>query len=150
MKKLLILVALFIPFVLFAQNFNADNTALANFITRMYKHASFDVKVVQDYEKNFLVSAVVLEPSKYGGNESTMTRVASVKATSQASRYFNGSNITDDLLISTTEKSDGTSYTAIIEKIRENVVGYVNKLEQLANFETDEGKKVFLYFTRIE
>ena len=95
------------PSVFFAQSFNADKTALTNFLIRMYKHAPFDVKVVNDYSDNYLVSAVVLDPAKYGGNESTMLRVASVKAMSQASRYFNGSSITADLLITTKEDAEG-------------------------------------------
>ena len=133
-----------------AQNFNADKTALTNFLIRMYKHAPYDVKVVNDYSDNYLVSAIVLDPAKYGGNESTMLRVASVKAMSQASRYFNGSSITADLLITTKEDTDGNANTEIIEKIKENTVGYVNQLEHLSNFTNDEGKQVFLYVKQIK
>ena len=133
-----------------AQSFNADKMALTNFLIRMYKHAPFDVKVVNDYSDNYLVSAVVLYPAKYGGNESTMMRVASVKAMSQASRYFNGSSITADLLITTKEDTDGNANTEIIEKIKENTVGYVNQLEHLSNFTNDEGKQVFLYMKQID
>lgn len=134
----------------YTQNFNADKTALTNFLIRMYKHAPYDVKVVNDYSDNYLVSAVVLDPAKYGGNESTMLRVASVKAMSQASRYFNGSSITADLLITTKEDADGNANTEIIEKIKENTVGYVNQLEHLSNFTNDEGKQVFLYIKQID
>ena len=134
----------------YAQSFNADKTALTNYLIRMYKHAPFDVKVVNDYSDNYLVSAVVLDPAKYGGNESTMLRVASVKAMSQASRYFNGSSITADLLITTKEDADGNANTEIIEKIKENTVGYVNQLEHLSNFTNDEGKQVFLYMKQID
>lgn len=133
-----------------AQSFNTDKTALTNFLIRMYKHAPFDVKVVNDYNDNYLVSAVVLDPAKYGGNESTMLRVASVKAMSQASRYFSGSNITADLLITTKEDADGNANTEIIEKIKENSIGYVNQLEHLSNFDNDSGQKVFLYMKQIE
>ena len=133
-----------------AQSFNTDKTALTNFLIRMYKHAPFDVKVVNDYNDNYLVSAVVLDPAKYGGNESTMLRVASVKAMSQASRYFNGSSITADLLITTKEDTDGNANTEIIEKIKENSIGYVNQLEHLSNFDNDSGQKVFLYMKQME
>ena len=134
----------------YAQNFNADKTALTNFLIRMYKHAPYDVKVVNDYSDNYLVSAVVLDPAKYGGNESTMLRVASVKAMSQASRYFSGSNITADVLITTKEDADGNANTEIIEKIKENSIGHVNQLEHLSNFTNDEGKQVFLYMKQID
>ena len=138
-----------LPTTFYAQSFNADKTALTNFLIRMYKHAPFDVKVVNDYNDNYLVSAVVLDPAKYGGNESTMLRVASVKAMSQACRYFNGSQISMDLIITTTEQSDGEVNTEVIEKIKENSIGYVNQLEHLSNFTNDEGKPVFLYVKQI-
>ena len=138
------------PTAFYSQSFNADKTALTNFLIRMYKHAPFDVKVVNDYNDNYLVSAVVLDPAKYGGNESTMLRVASVKAMSQASRYFNGSQISMDLIITTTEQSDGEVNTEVIEKIKENSIGYVNQLEHLSNFDNDSGQKVFLYVKQME
>jgi hypothetical protein len=133
-----------------AQSFNTDKTALTNFLIRMYKHATFDIKVVEDYDNHYLVSAVILDPAKYGGSESTMLRVASVKAMSQASRYFNGSSITADLLITTKEDAEGNANTEIIEKIKENSIGYVNQLEHLSNFTNEEGKQVFLYMKQID
>ena len=133
-----------------AQSFNADKTALTNFLVRMYKHATFDIKVVEDYDNHYLVSVVILDPAKYGGSESTMLRVASVKAMSQASRYFNGSSITADLLITTKEDAEGNANTEILEKIKEKSIGYVNQLEHLSNFRNDEGKQVFLYAKQID
>ena len=44
------------------------------------------------------------------------------------------------MIIHTTEKSDGSSDTEIIENIRENSVGYVKALEQLTNFTRADGQ----------
>jgi len=133
-----------------SQNYNQERTALANFLVRMYENAPFDgVKAVEDYENAYLMSVVILDKSKYK-SESTLNRVASVKAMSQASRFFNGSNITDDMVIRTTEKSDGTSDTEIIENIRENSVGYVRQLEQLTNFVAPDGRQVFIFITQLK
>lgn len=132
-----------------AQGFNADKTALGGFLTRMFKAAPYDVKVVSDYNDNYLVSAVELDPAKYGGNESAMLRVASVKAMSQASRYFNGSNISSDVLITTSENSDGKNNTEVIERIKENSAGYVKQLEFLSSFQKEDNHKVFLYIKKI-
>ena len=104
---------------------------------------------MEDYENAYLMSVVILDKSKYK-SESTLNRVASVKAMSQASRFFNGSNITDDMVIRTTEKSDGTSDTEIIENIRENSVGYVRQLEQLTNFVAPDGRQVFIFITPLK
>ena len=134
-----------------AQSYNAERTALTNFLVRMYNNAPFEgVRVVEDYEEAYLLSVLALEKSKYP-NESTMDRVASVKAMSQASRFFNGSNITSDLIIRTSEKSDGSSDTEIIENIKENSVGYVKQLEMLTNFPAkDDGWQVFMYFKKLD
>lgn len=81
--------------------------------------------------------------------ESISNRVASVKAMAQASRYLNGSNITQDMIIHTTEKSDGTSDTEIIENIHENSVGYVKAMELLTNFVRSDGKQVFIFASKL-
>jgi len=131
----------------FAQSYNAEKTALTNFLVRMYENAPFDgVKAVEDYDNAYLMSVVKLDASKYK-SEPALNRVASVKAMSQASRFLNGSNITDDMIIRTTEKNDGSSDTEIIENIREHSVGYVKQLEQLTNFPAKDGKQVFIFIT---
>ena len=84
----------------------------------MYENAPFDgVKAVEDYENAYLMSVVKLDKTKYK-SESALNRVALVRAMSQASRFFNGSQITDDIIIRTTENAEGTSDTEIIENIR--------------------------------
>ena len=134
----------------FAQGYNQERTALTNFLVRMYENAPFEgVRAVDDYEQQYLISVLTLEKDKYP-NESTMFRVAGVKAMSQASRFFNGSSITSDLIIRTSEKSDGTSDTEIIEAINEKSVGFVKSLELLTNFDQDNGRMVFIYFTPIK
>lgn len=134
-----------------AQSYNQEKTALTNFLIRMYENAPFEgVRAVDDYEQQYLISVLTLDPTKYGGNESAMFRVAGVKAMSQASRFFNGSNITSDLIIRTSEKSDGTADTEMIETIKENSVGFVRALELLTNFALDNGRMVFVYFTPIK
>ncbi len=134
----------------YAQSYNQEKTALTNFLVRMYENAPFDgVKAVEDYDNAYLMSVVKLDKAKYK-TESTLNRVASVKAMSQASRFFNGSNITDDMIIRTTEKADGTSDTEIIENIREHSVGYVKQLEQLTNFKAKDGQQVFIFITPLK
>jgi rRNA-processing protein FCF1 len=132
---------------LFAQSYNIDRIAFTNFLIRMYNNAPFEgVRAVNDYDSAFLISVLALDKSKYK-TESILHRVASVKAMAQASRYFNGSDITQDMIIHTSEKSDGTNDTEIIENIREHSVGYVKALEQLTNFTRSDGLQVFIYLT---
>ena len=140
----------FVPPMVSAQSYNQEKTALTNFLVRMYENAPFDgVKAVEDYDNAYLMSVVKLDPKKYI-SESALNRVASVKAMSQASRFFNGSNITDDMIIRITERADGSSDTEIIENIRENSVGYVKQLEHLANFPAKDGMQVFIFITPLK
>lgn len=146
-KSLIFIIFLFYLFNVSAQSFNQEKTALTNFLVRMYENAPFDgVRAVEDYDHTYLMSVVKLDKSKYS-TEAALNRVASVKAMSQASRFFNGSDITEDLIIRTTEKSDGTSDTEIIENIREHSAGYVKQLEHLTNFSSNDGQHVFIFLT---
>ena len=130
-----------------AQGYNSDRVAFTNFLVRMYNNAPFDgVRAVEDYDDIYLISVVALDKAKYK-TESVMNRVAGVKAMSQASRFYNGSNITSDLIIRTNEKSDGSTDTEVIETIREHSVGYVKSMEQLTNFTRKDGLKVFIFMT---
>jgi hypothetical protein len=144
------LIFLSVSLCMFAQGYNTEKMALTNFLVRMYKSAPFEgVRVVEDYEHHYLLSVLSLDPKKYN-SESTMNRVAGVKAMSQASRFFNGSRITDSLIIRTTEQADGQTSTEIIEQINENSIGYVNALEQLTNFPDERGNRVFIYYKMID
>ena len=130
-----------------AQSYNSDRVSFTNFLIRMYNNAPFEgVRAVNDYDDAFLISVLALDKEKYK-TEAVLNRVATVKARANASRYFNGSNITQDMIIHTTEKSDGTSDTNIIENIRENSAGYVKALEQLTNFRRKDGLHVFIFIT---
>lgn len=142
-------IALFITLGAYSQSYNTNNIALTNFLIRMYNNAPFEgVRVVDDYDNTFLISVLALDKAKYK-TDAVMNRVASVKAMANASRYFNGSNITSDVIIRSTEKTDGKSDTEIIENIREHSVGYVKALEQLTNFTREDGMQVFVFIKKI-
>lgn len=147
MKKYIILFGLFLCVTkLSAQDFNSDKTALANFVRRMYESTKFEgVKIVEDYNLKYIVSLVVLEKEKYTSS-STMNRVANVKARSNANIFVNGSNITSDMIARTTEAKDSskTSLTTMEETIRENANGFVEGMELLNSFDTDDAKQ-FVY-----
>lgn len=134
----------------FAQSYDEEKVALTNFIVRMYHNIPFEgVKIFSDYDNNYLLSVLTLDKNKYP-NSSAMNRVAGVKAMSQASRYFNGSDITTDLIIHSKEHADGSGDSEIIETIRERSAGYVKALEYLTSFDGADGRTVFIYFKRMD
>ncbi len=149
-RILIITINLLITLCAFSQSYNQEKTALTNFLVRMYENAPFDgVKAVEDYDNAYPMSVVKLDKTKYK-TDAALNRVAQVKAMSQASRFFNGSDITDDIIIRTTEKADGTSDTEIIENIREHSAGYVKQLEHLTNFSASDGQQVFIFITPLK
>lgn len=152
MKKLILNLLLCVAtWEVSAQSFNADKVAFTNFLVRMYENAPFEgVRVVvDDNDSSFLISVLMLDKAKYP-SESTLHRVASVKAISQASRYFNGSSIAMDMIIRTSERSDGSKDSEIIEDIREHSLGYVKSLEHLTNFTRSDNTEVFIFMTPLQ
>ena len=152
MKKIISVFVFVLTFISsYAQSFNTDKTSLASFVKRMYTATPFEgVKVVDDYDHQYFISVLSLEKAKYT-SESTMNRVAQVKAQSQANTFFNGSTVTSDLIIKTTEKTDkegSGSMTETIETIKENASGFTQGLELLINFDNSDGKRMVFIFYR--
>ena len=151
MKKLLVFLSLTFTLTVKAQSFNEDKTAMTNFIKRMYSSTPFEgVKVIDDYDHQYFISVLSLEKANYT-SPSTLNRVAQVKAQSQANTFFNGSNISNDLVIKTTEqKSKDSTHTIIetIESIKENAMGFTQGLELLTNFDNADGKRMVFVFYR--
>ena len=155
MKNLFIIITAFLfTHVAIAQSLNGDKVALANFIKRMYNNSPFEAsKVIEDVDAKYFITVLSLEKAKYT-SQSTMNRVAQVKAQSQANTFFNGSTVSSEMIIKTTEtksKDDNKSTVEAIETIKENAVGFVNSLELLSNFEIEDGKRMLcIYFKELK
>jgi hypothetical protein len=153
-QNLLIILALMLSSISYGQGFNDDKIALTNFIKRMYNSSPFEgVKIVDDYDHQYLVSVISLEKAKYT-SESIMNRVAQVKAQSQASTFLNGASISMDMIITTKETKDSTdNVTTIIEtveQIKQNSVGFSRGLELLINFDSSDNlSMVFVYIREL-
>lgn len=154
MKTIILFLVLISCLTAKSQSFNEDKTAFSNFIKRMYTAAPFEgVKIVDDYDHQYLVSVISLEKAKYT-SESIMNRVAQVKAQSQASTFLNGATISMDMIITTKETKDSTdNVTTIIEtveQIKQNSVGFSRGLELLINFNSSDNlSMVFVYIREL-
>ena len=155
MKQLaLSIIILVISQVANAQSFNDDKTAFSNFLKRMYTATPFEgVKIVDDYDHQYLLSVISLEKAKYT-SESTMNRIAQVKAQSQANTFLNGATISMDMVITTSEKTSKDSTSTLVEtveSIKQNSMGFTQGLELLNNFENADSKRmVFMYYREIK
>ncbi len=154
MKHIFSILFLINSFLTFGQSFNEDKTTFTNFVKRMYNAKPFEgVKVIDDYDHQYFISVISLETAKYS-NPSIMNRVAQVKSQSQANVFFNGSVISSDLIIKTTEQKINDSNSAVvetIESIKENALGFTQGMELLVNFDNADGKRmVFIYYREIK
>jgi 6-pyruvoyl-tetrahydropterin synthase len=143
-----------VTFAAKAQSFNEDKTTMVNYLKRMYSASPFEgVKIVEDYDHQYLVSVLSLDKAKYT-SPSLMNRVAQVKAQSQANTYLNGSSISSDVVIKTTEQKAGDKTNTVvesIESIKENSMGFSQGLELLTNFDDENSKRmVFIYYREIQ
>lgn len=134
-----------------AQIINKDKMKLSNYIERLYRNSPFSgIKVIDDEENKYLISVVVLNPGKYNGDELTMTKIANVKSSSQVSKYLNGSSISSEVVIHTTETNGEETDVEVMEKIKENSIGYVKSLELLSTFVDEKQQQVYVYFKEVE
>lgn len=155
MKNLLLFFAIVTSLNSNGQGFNDDKVALSNFIKRMYSSKPFEgVKIVDDYDHQYLVSVISLEKAKYT-SEAIMNRVAQVKAQSQVSTFLNGATISIDVVNTTIETKDSTNKVTTIvetvEQIKQNSVGFSQGLELLMNFDNAVGlRMVFIYIRELK
>jgi len=155
MKNLLYLLVILVSMKSYGQGFSDEKVSLSNFLKRMYTATPFEgVKIIDDYDHQYLVSVISLEKAKYT-SESTMNRVAQVKAQSQASTFLNGAAISMDMVITTKETKDSTNNVKTIvetvEQIKQNSVGFSQGLELLTNFDNaDSLRMVFIYIRELK
>ena len=154
MKNLLLVIIIIVSIKSYGQGFSDEKVSLTNFIKRMYTAKAFEgVKIMDDYDHQYLVSVVSLDKTKYS-NPSIMNRVAQVKSQSQANTFLNGATINMEMVIKTTEresKSSSSVLTEIIESIKQNSSGFSQGLELLSNFDSlDNNRTIFIYIREIK
>jgi hypothetical protein len=156
MKNLLLVIIINIVSIKsYGQGFSDEKVSLTNFIKRMYTAKSFEgVKLVDDYDHQYLISVISLEKAKYT-SEPIMNRVAQVKAQSQASTFLNGATISMDLVITTKESKDSANkiktFVETVEQIKQNSVGFTQGLELLTNFDNlDSLRMIFIYIRELK
>lgn len=136
---------------LFAQDFNSERNAWANYIQRMYKAQPFEgVRLVDNEDGVYLISVLSLDESRYRGSRSTMYRVASTKAMSQANSFFNEPKVSTSTIIRTREDEEGEPITEEWTSIIEKNASFVKGLELIRTFKDEDGRTVFIYASKIE
>lgn len=133
-----------------AQDFGGNKVGIANFVRRMYNSQAFDgVKVLQTQEgQDYMVSVVALKNDS-STPPSIQSRIASIKAKAYVSQYINGTVISSEVVIITTEqkmKDSTINKTQMQEVLKESSMGFAGGMELLINFETNDKKQVVYVF----
>lgn len=149
-KTIILLLSLIFDIQVFAQGFNQGQTALKNFLVRMYKANPFEgVKIVSDYDNNYVLSVVLV---KNGTSESAMNRIAQVKSQRQVSQYLNGVVTTEsETIIRTTEKvKENKTIEEITDVIREHSIGFTKAMEVLTVIDAKDNQKCYMFYRKVE
>lgn len=152
MKKILFIFVLMFAFINGqAQSYDQERMALKNFLVRMYKAEPFEgVKVVSDYENNYLLSVVLIANS--GQSESAMNRIAQVKSQRQTSQYLGGLiSIESETIIRTTEKvKEEKTIEEITDIIKEHSIGFTKAMEVLTVIDAPNNQKCYMFYRKVE
>jgi len=133
-----------------AQSYNQEKVALTNFLVRMYKAEPFEgVKIVSDYDNNYLLSVVLVTPSK---TASATNRIAQVKSQRQVSQYLGSLvSVESETIIRTTEKvKEEKTIEEVVDVIREHSIGYTKAMEVLTVFDATDGQKCYMFYRKVE
>lgn len=145
-----ILVSSFFCFIvalpIYAQSYDEDRIALANFAERMFNNEPFEgCRIIEDYNNSYILSVVVLEKANYK-IVSAMNRVAQVKAQRNAGEFFNGTQSYSEFIVRTPRCKDPKDKEVVetVEVIKVNSTGFVQQMQLLTSFD-QESSKVFVY-----
>ena len=151
MKRLILAITVFCGIIsLYAQSYDQERMALKNFLVRMYKAEPFEgVKVVSDYENNYLLSVVLVKNS---ASESATNRIAQVKSQRQVSQYLGGLvQVNSETIIRITEKvKEEMTIEEVTDIIRENSIGFTKAMEVLAVIDAGNNQKCYMFYRKIE
>ena len=151
MKTILLAISLLFGMIAVqAQSYDQERMALKNFLVRMYKAEPFEgVKVVSDYENNYLLSVVLVKNS---ASESATNRIAQVKSQRQVSQYLGGLvQVNSETIIRTTEKvKEEKTVEEITDIIKENSIGFTKALEVLTVLDAGNNQKCYMFYRKAE
>ena len=153
MKNQIIVISLLIFSIsIFAQTENS-NKKLVKYITNLYNEKPFEgVKIIEDKNISYLISLSIQAVSGHK-TSSTKNRVAQIKARRNAMVFLNGSNITTETIIKTGEtvtNNSVTYYENFIDEINENAAGFLDGMQVLTTFTSDDGKEyVYIIYKKL-
>ena len=154
MRKILLYIILYLGSVSFSysQSYNAEITALKNFLVRMYNAEPFEgVQIAKDYENYYLLSVVTLT-RRPNVTENAMNRVAQVKSMRLVSEYLNGTMASESQTIINSTDSAGkrTEVTNLTEIISLRTIGTAKSMQMLTTIDKSSTERVYIFFRKLD
>lgn len=136
----------------YGQSYNDEKVEFTNYIKRMYEQEPFEgFRILTDYSATYMIVVIGLDKGSYP--ESSLYRIASVKAMNEAQRYVNGALIKSEFIYEKKQIKKGQKIEyqeTIIENIYENSMGYIKSLEVLSAFDSDDkNMKIFIFSRKL-
>ena len=121
-----------------------SNANLANYVKTYYLEQPFEgVKILETDSGVYLVSIGVVSFADYK-DQSSRDRVAVIKARRNALLYMQGSIVTSEQLLKTSETITGNGasyYEQYIDKISETSAGFIDGMTTLTTFKSKNNKE---------
>lgn len=117
----------------------------------MYQASPFEgVKVVSDYENDYLFSVVLVDKSS--GSEIKMNRIAQVKNSRQVSQFLKGliSFKSQTIIPIAKNVKENRTVEEVIDIIQESSIGYTQSMEILTKINNkDDNNMSYLFIRKI-
>ena len=129
------------------------NKESAKYITNLYNENPFEgVKIIEGKDVSYLISLSIQVVSNHK-TSSTKNRVAQIKARRNAMVFLNGSNITSETIIKTGEtitNNNVTYYDTYMDEIKENAAGFLDGMQVLTTFTSNNGKEyIYIIYKKL-
>jgi len=130
-----------------------SNPELATYIKNYYLNKPFEgVKILETNNGVYLVSLGVVAYADYK-NQSSRDRVSVIKARRNALIYLQGSIVTSEQILKTSETVTGKGasyYEQFIDKITETSAGFVDGMSTLITFTSKNNKEyIHVIYTKL-
>ncbi len=117
---------------------------ISSYLSQLFVKSPFDgARILVSNSNKYIIVAITLENSKYSAI-SSRDRVAQMKAKQNVNTLLNGSNISSETIINTSN----SSMTEITESIKENSMGFVTGLQLLKTINYKPEFTTYLFYSK--
>lgn len=115
---------------------------ISSYLSQLFLKSPFDgARILVSNSNKYIIAVITLENSKYSAI-SSRDRVAQMKAKQNVNTLLNGSNISSETIINTSN----SNITEITESIKENSMGFISGLQLLKTINNKPEFTTYLFY----